>query len=133
MRFWASALIPDTRTRPDALTSISHDHQFSSGVLEGLAMPRIAKKVNVQTLIDRMVKRIVKKFRPEKIILFGSHARGDAGPDSDVDLLVVMSLEGPKHDKAVEILGALDDIVVPTDVIVTSPEDFAWRKVRLGH
>ncbi len=38
-----------------------------------------------------MVRRIVHRFRPERIILFGSHARGDAGPDSDVDLLVVMS------------------------------------------
>jgi len=33
-----------------------------------------------------MVKRIVKKFQPEQVILFGSHARGNAGPDSDVDL-----------------------------------------------
>ena len=41
-----------------------------------------------------MVKRIVKRFHPDKIILFGSHARGDAGPDSDVDLLVVMDFEG---------------------------------------
>jgi hypothetical protein len=37
-----------------------------------------------------MVERIVRQFKPDKIILFGSHARGDAGPDSDVDLLIVM-------------------------------------------
>lgn len=37
-----------------------------------------------------MVDRIVERFDPEKIILFGSHARGDAGPDSDVDLVSVV-------------------------------------------
>ena len=38
--------------------------------------------------IRQMVRRIVSQFRPERIILFGPYARGDAGPDSDVDLLV---------------------------------------------
>jgi HEPN domain-containing protein/predicted nucleotidyltransferase len=95
-------------------------------------MPRTKKPIDVPAQIERMVKRIVKKFHPEKIILFGSQARGEAGPDSDVDLLVVMSLDGSKREKAHEILEALDDIVVPTDVIVTSPEDFAWRKDIVG-
>ena len=70
-------------------------------------MPQSAKKPNVQTQIDRMVKRIVRSFRPEKIILFGSHARGDAGPDSDVDLLVVMPVEGSVAEKRLEIRMAL--------------------------
>lgn len=39
----------------------------------------------------QMVERIVKRFAQERIILFGSHAAGRAGPDSDVDLLVVMT------------------------------------------
>jgi predicted nucleotidyltransferase len=46
-----------------------------------------------------MVERIVKRFSPEQVILFGSQARGDAGPDSDVDLLVVMEYEGTARDK----------------------------------
>ncbi len=49
-------------------------------------------------LIDKMVRRLVRRFRPEQIILFGSHARGTAGLDSDVDLLVVMPLENPRHE-----------------------------------
>jgi predicted nucleotidyltransferase len=48
--------------------------------------------------IDAMVRRIVQRFDPEKVILFGSHARGTAGPDSDVDLLVVMTVRGSKRD-----------------------------------
>ena len=81
-----------------------------------------------QQLILRMVRRIAERFRPEQIILFGSHARGVAGPDSDVDLLVVLPLEGTKHQKQVEIRLALRDFPVPKDIIVTTPEDFAWRR-----
>jgi predicted nucleotidyltransferase len=82
--------------------------------------------------IARMVERIVKRFDPEQIILFGSHARVDAGPDSDVDLLVVMGYEGSARDKGLEIRVTVHDILVPKDVIVTSPEDFAWRKEIVG-
>ena len=95
-------------------------------------MPTVADRKAAQTHIDRMVKRIVKQFRPEQVILFGSHARGDAGPDSDVDLLVVMDFEGSAFEKALEIRQALHDILVPKDIIVTRPEDFAWRKDVVG-
>ena len=57
----------------------------------------------VQKKIEEMVRRIVERFHPEKIILFGSHARGTAGPDSDVDLLVVMPVQGSRRRKATEI------------------------------
>ncbi len=83
-------------------------------------------------LINEMVKRIVRRFDPDQIILFGSAARGNAGPDSDVDLLVVMRVEGSRREKAVEIGVALNDIPVPKDIIVTTPEDFEWRKKVVG-
>ena len=95
-------------------------------------MSKIAKKPVVQVQIDRIVRRIARKFRPEKIILFGSHARGEAGPDSDVDLLVVMAFEGSALDQAVEIKAALPNYWVPVDVIVSKPEEFAWRKDVVG-
>lgn len=78
--------------------------------------------------IRRMAERIVQRFDPERIILFGSQSRGEAGADSDVDLLVVMSVSGSKRDKQLEIRTALDDFTVAKDVIVTTPEDFAWRQ-----
>jgi len=42
-------------------------------------------------VLDDLVRRIAERFSPDKIILFGSRARGDAGPDSDIDLLVLRS------------------------------------------
>jgi hypothetical protein len=57
-------------------------------------MPKTARTRTTAAYIHRMVKRIVKKFHPQQIILFGSHARGEAGPDSDVDLLVVLPVHG---------------------------------------
>ena len=95
-------------------------------------MRRSTRRTPTSALIDRLVKRIVKKFDPEQVILFGSQAREDAEPDSDVDLLVVMDVKGSKLEKCVEIRIALHDILVPLDVIVTRPEDFAWRKDVVG-
>jgi predicted nucleotidyltransferase len=90
-------------------------------------LPKITKP-----LIRRMVKRIVQEFDPEQVILFGSQARGDAGPDSDVDLLVVMDVKGSRSEKRVEIRGALREFLVPKDILVTTPKDFAWRKDVVG-
>lgn len=79
--------------------------------------------VNVQEIIQEMVRRIVEKFDPVQIVLFGSHARGTASPDSDVDLLVVMPVEGSKMDKSVEIRLALREMGLPKDVIVITPQE----------
>ncbi|MFA6242473.1 MAG: nucleotidyltransferase domain-containing protein [Candidatus Hydrogenedentales bacterium] len=82
--------------------------------------------------IRRMVQRIVLGFDPERIILFGSHARGNPGPDSDVDLMVVVSVPGSKRERQLEIRLALHDIRVPKDIIVSTPEEFEWRKSIVG-
>ena len=82
--------------------------------------------------IEQMVRRVVRQFHPERVILFGSQARGEAGPDSDVDLLVVMPVKASRRQKQVDIRVALHDIPVAKDIIVTSPEDFAWRKEVVG-
>jgi predicted nucleotidyltransferase len=87
---------------------------------------------STQEQIREMVQRIVRQFMPEKIILFGSHARGSAGPDSDVDLLIVMPVAGSKREKVVEIGVALHDIRIAKDLIVVTPEEFEWRKDTIG-
>ena len=95
-----------------------------------MEMPQ--SKNNVRTQIQTMVDRIVAQFHPERIILFGSHVRGDATLNSDVDLLVVMPIDGSKREKMVEIGVALHDIALPKDIVVSTPEEFAWRKEVVG-
>lgn len=96
----------------------------------------MARKIKLpasKAMIDRMVRRIVRKFHPDQVILFGSHARGEAGPDSDVDLLVVMPVEGSVREKRIEIRVALRGCYHgPLDVVVTTPARFAWRKNYVG-
>lgn len=61
----------------------------------------------LEVKLPEMVRRIVERFDPERIILFGSHARGEATEDSDVDLMVVLRNVVSKREKAIEIRGAL--------------------------
>jgi predicted nucleotidyltransferase len=87
---------------------------------------------STKSAIRKIVQRVVSRFSPDKIILFGSYAQGNAGPDSDLDLLIVMPVSGSRRQKAVEIGVALHDIAVAKDVIVVTPEDFEWRKDVIG-
>ncbi|MHB8867539.1 MAG: nucleotidyltransferase domain-containing protein [Thermoleophilia bacterium] len=86
-------------------------------------MTRVPQYETNQSTIDEIVQRIVEGFDPQRIILFGSWARGSAGADSDVDLLIIMEVEGSKRKKATEIDIALVGIPVPIDVIVATPGD----------
>lgn len=79
-----------------------------------------------------MVQRIVERFNPDRIILFGSAACGEAPRDSEVDLLVVMPVEGLKRQKQLEIRRALRGIRAPVDIVVSTPEEFHWRQEVVG-
>ena len=79
-------------------------------------------------LISTMTERIVHTFHPVQIILFGSHARGDDQPQSDVDLLVVFSELADKRKTAVDIRRALADLPVAKDILVTTPEELARQR-----
>jgi uncharacterized protein len=90
------------------------------------------RETTVHKKIIEMADRIVARFNPDKIILFGSHARGEGDQDSDVDLLVVMPVKGSKRKTRLNIRQELRDIHVPKDIIVSTPEEFAWRKEIVG-
>jgi predicted nucleotidyltransferase len=91
-----------------------------------------SRKPQKSLVIQAMISRIVKRFQPERIILFGSQARGTASADSDVDLLVVMNVSGSKRQKQLEIRLALQDFPVSKDIVVATPEEFEGRKEILG-
>jgi len=79
--------------------------------------------------IRQYVKRIVDRFHPQKVILFGSHAYGQPHADSDVDLLVIMPARS-MIDMAVRIRLAFDS-PFPMDLLVFTP-DYLDKRLRLG-
>ena len=80
--------------------------------------------------IEKYSHEIAEKFHPEQIILFGSHAYGEATPDSDVDLLVVMEFVGRPVDKSYEIRRSTKS-PFPLDLLVRRPSDL-HRRIELG-
>jgi uncharacterized protein len=76
--------------------------------------------------IQAVGSRIASEFHPQRVILFGSHARGAAGPDSDVDLLVIGPFEGTGFRRSLQILNRLD-VRLPIDLIAYRPEDVQRR------
>lgn len=80
-------------------------------------------KAEIQPILDRIVSRIVENSLTEKIILFGSWAKGAATDDSDLDLLIVMNVRGSKRQEAIKVDLLLEGIPLPTDVIVVTPQD----------
>ncbi len=87
---------------------------------------------SISDQIQEMVERIVTQFNPEQIILFGSHARGTAGPDSDVDLLVVKSIMGSRREERVAIRTVLRGIGVAKDIILATPEEIENSRDLVG-
>ncbi len=83
-------------------------------------------------LIPAMLERIVRQFQPERVILFGSHARGEAGPQSDVDLLVILPHVTNKRESAVAIRRVLADFPIGKDIIVATPQEIARRGDLVG-
>jgi predicted nucleotidyltransferase len=69
-----------------------------------------------------MCERIIEKFHPLKIILFGSRARGGHRPDSDVDLLVVMASAMKYRENVHAIRQLVGDIPVAKDILIATPE-----------
>jgi uncharacterized protein len=68
--------------------------------------------------LSEITRRIIQASQPEKIILFGSYARGDFGPDSDLDLLVIKEQVDSTGAEAARIYQALADLGLPIDVVV---------------
>ena len=71
-------------------------------------------------VLDDVVRRIAERFPPDKIILFGSRARGDSGPDSDIDLLVLFSEVDDPNKRAPELYASLVDFPRPMDIVVST-------------
>ncbi len=86
----------------------------------------------IAELLAEIARRIVAVSDPEQIILFGSYARGEAGPDSDLDLLVIKEgVEMPRQE-SIRLRRALRGLLVPIDVIVATPQQIKQHRHTIG-
>lgn len=83
-----------------------------------------------EDLLREVTQRIRAAGDPQKIVLFGSHARGNARPDSDLDLLIIEESDLPRYRRAPRYLRALVGLFPAKDVVVYTPAEVAeWRDV----
>src|SRR5262245_55415526 len=100
-------------------------HGQSVGRAQQSEIP-MSKAPGRQAQIRQLCARIAREFKPEKIILFGSHAYGQPTPASDLDVMVVMQFEGDPLEQAVTILNRLN-VLLPIDLLVRTPEQIQQR------
>jgi len=88
-------------------------------------------------LIREMVDTIVREADPDTVILFGSRARGDARPDSDVDLLIVerepFSPQRSRRQETARLYLALRNLAMPKDLLLYSRDEFEQLKDSAHH
>lgn len=77
------------------------------------------------SVVGKLVRQIVDIVHPLRIILFGSAARGTMGPDSDIDLMVVMPEGTHRRQTAQKLYRDIEGLNVPFDVVVATPGDLA--------
>ena len=76
-----------------------------------------------QQLLDRVVAKIVETVHPRRVVLFGSAARGQMGPHSDLDLLVVMPDGVHRRHTAQRLYRALGGLGIAKDIVVVTESD----------
>ncbi len=100
--------------------------------MSAVYVPPVTRRKRIpQKAIDDVVRQIAEKFKPQKIILFGSYARGNPRPDSDVDLLVVMETNLREVRQALLIEQGLEMDLWSLDLIVYTPKKLQER-IALG-
>lgn len=77
--------------------------------------------------IQSITKQLIEKYGPEKIILFGSAARGDTGPDSDADFLIIKEQTPYYGSDRIRELSPIIERNIPVDFLIYRPEEFEKR------
>lgn len=94
-------------------------------------------KADSNSLIQDMVETIVREADPDAVILFGSRARGDAGTESDVDLIIVerepFGLQRSRRQEIARLYFALRKLPIAKDLLVYSRDEFEQLKHVSGH
>jgi predicted nucleotidyltransferase len=111
------------------------EHLMASANSDGGAIVKGAfamfTNLNETEATEKMTRRIVEQFHPQRLILFGSRARGEARRDSDFDLLIIAPSNEPRWQRAVPVYRALAGLGVPKDIVWWTPDEVAaWQDVK---
>ena len=77
--------------------------------------------------IRSITRQLIEKYAPEKIILFGSAARGDKGPDSDADFLIIKKQTPYYGSERIMEVSSIIERNIPVDFLIYRPEEFEKR------
>ncbi len=89
----------------------------------GEAITKMVKDIKIENVIFNIVEKIKDNYMPEKIVLFGSHAKGNPNPNSDIDLLIVKDSDFRRDERDIEIRDLLREVKFPMDIFVYTPEE----------
>ena len=84
-------------------------------------------------VVEDVVERVVNAFHPKRIVVFGSVARGEAGPDSDLDLFVEMESDLRPLERGIAVRRVLRDVDIPMDIFVYTRAEVEARRGRIGN
>lgn len=86
---------------------------------------------------SEVIERILKEIDAERVILFGSRARGDDRPESDLDLLIIQkgefTLTNSRWQEIIRIRKALREFKIPKDILIYSESEIDYWKDSLNH
>ncbi len=83
--------------------------------------------LDISKEIQRITDQIIEKYKPDKIILFGSAARNDMEPDSDADFLIIKKDSPLYGADRIRELSRMIDRNIPVDFLVYRPDEFEQR------
>jgi predicted nucleotidyltransferase len=84
-------------------------------------------------LLNAIIAKIACELCPEKVIIFGSYARGTPGPDSDLDILIVMNSELPRHKRVLNVRALFNPQPCPMDILVYTPQEVQYWNGTINH
>src|SRR3990167_6982191 len=93
--------------------------QIGNQIFEGVWVEQPLEAVRIRQLLDAL-----RRYRPERVYLFGSWARGEEGDLSDLDVVVIKRTSSPFFDRLREVLELLPPSTGGIDVLVYTPEEF---------
>ena len=83
--------------------------------------------MDIQEALDKIVETLEREYDPEKVIVFGSHARGEAGPESDIDLFIIKQSDKREVERIREVSRLLRPRPASLDILVKTPEEIEHR------